>query len=190
MMLRLETSCSDTCDTDVVALGPGKGPHAGELRCAGCSRHRGWVKAPALETLKRFYNEVTMRFPGGGWPILRANSIQIGDKEVSFDDEKNDDATIEFKGFLPRDAERKTSKKGTDYFVISVGAKRPGGETKWVKVMVFDRDANPDDYVKGTEVSVTGEVKRDRWVGRDGEERTGWSCMTRSISIIPKPAGA
>jgi len=30
--------CKNICNID-----PGKGPHAGELRCANCWRHRGWL---------------------------------------------------------------------------------------------------------------------------------------------------
>lgn len=97
---------------------------------------------------------------------------------------------VEFSGFLPRDAERKTSKKGTDYFVITVGSKRPDGEMKWVKTLVFDPNADPDDFTKGKEVSVTGVVNRDTWVGRDGEKRSGWSCMTRRVTITKgRPEG-
>jgi hypothetical protein len=31
------------CHRNVATVHPGKGPHAGELRCADCDRHRGWL---------------------------------------------------------------------------------------------------------------------------------------------------
>jgi single-stranded DNA-binding protein len=95
----------------------------------------------------------------------------------------NQPELIEFSGFVVRDAERKTSAKGHDYFVITVGSKRPDGETKWVKTRVFDPSAVPDDFTKGCEVIVRGKVSRDEWIGKDGEKRSGWSCMTRDVRI-------
>ena len=31
------------CHRNVATVHPGKGPHSGELRCADCDRHRGWL---------------------------------------------------------------------------------------------------------------------------------------------------
>ena len=31
------------CCGTLAIIHPGKGPHAGELRCADCDRHRGWL---------------------------------------------------------------------------------------------------------------------------------------------------
>jgi hypothetical protein len=37
------------CCDSVCVIHAGKGPHVGELRCAGCGRHRGWLsKATAI----------------------------------------------------------------------------------------------------------------------------------------------
>jgi hypothetical protein len=35
------------CHRNVAIVHPGKGPHAGELRCADCDRHRGWLSKEA-----------------------------------------------------------------------------------------------------------------------------------------------
>jgi hypothetical protein len=88
----------------------------------------------------------------------------------------------EFPGFVVGEPEKKVSKKGTPYFEIRVGWKRPD-ETRYVKTRVFDRDATPRDFVKGTEVIVSGVLNRDEWVGQDGEKKTGWSCMAKKVSI-------
>jgi hypothetical protein len=31
------------CHNNLAVIGPGKGPHAYELRCTECDKHRGWV---------------------------------------------------------------------------------------------------------------------------------------------------
>jgi hypothetical protein len=35
------------CHRNIAIVHPGKGPHAGELRCADCDRHRGWLSKEA-----------------------------------------------------------------------------------------------------------------------------------------------
>jgi hypothetical protein len=50
MMVRPEraTDRRNPCCRNLALVHEGKGPHAGELRCADCGRHRGWVsKRPA-----------------------------------------------------------------------------------------------------------------------------------------------
>ena len=46
------------CHDNVVIIQPGKAPHAGELRCATCSAHRGWAPKAMLD----FVSETTKRF--------------------------------------------------------------------------------------------------------------------------------
>jgi len=94
-----------------------------------------------------------------------------------------DTQLAEFAGFVVRDAETKISKKGTSYFEITVGWKQLDGEIRWVKTRVFDPNAVPRSFVKGCEVSVKGVLNHDEWVGRDGQKRTGWSCMTKKVTI-------
>jgi single-stranded DNA-binding protein len=91
----------------------------------------------------------------------------------------------EFAGFVVRDAEKKISKKGTPYFEITVGWKRDD-ETRWVKTRVFDRDAIPQSFVKGTQVLIKGVFNNDEWTGKDGVKRTGWSCMAKKASITKR----
>jgi hypothetical protein len=40
------------CHDNLARIVPGKGPHAGGLRCAKCGKWRGWVAAAALKELK------------------------------------------------------------------------------------------------------------------------------------------
>ncbi len=51
--------------TALAVIGPGRGPHAAEMRCAKCEQHRGWV---ARETC-RFLNETIARFGCPTMPI-------------------------------------------------------------------------------------------------------------------------
>jgi hypothetical protein len=39
------------CCDNVCVIHPGKPPHVGELRCAGCGHHRGWLSHGAAEWL-------------------------------------------------------------------------------------------------------------------------------------------
>src|SRR5262245_10838658 len=56
--LRLKVEARKHCCDDVAIVHPGKGPHAGELRCEQCSTHRGWLSKGAadflLETMRLF----------------------------------------------------------------------------------------------------------------------------------------
>jgi hypothetical protein len=46
------------CCNGIAIIRPGKARHAGELRCAGCGQHRGWLSHATrdfiLETIRRF----------------------------------------------------------------------------------------------------------------------------------------
>ena len=39
------------CCKNIAVVGQGKAQHAGELRCADCDRHRGWLPRSALDFL-------------------------------------------------------------------------------------------------------------------------------------------
>ena len=53
LQVKLERNIDKTkpCHRNVATVHPGKGPHAGELRCADCDRHRGWLSKEAGEQL-------------------------------------------------------------------------------------------------------------------------------------------
>jgi hypothetical protein len=50
MTLKLEGGAR-TCCSDIAVIHPGKGPHAGELRCVGCGKHAGWLSKEAATWL-------------------------------------------------------------------------------------------------------------------------------------------
>jgi hypothetical protein len=54
------------CCENVCAIGPAKGPHAGELICADCGRHRGWLS----KTTARWIEDVISRFGAPTTPIV------------------------------------------------------------------------------------------------------------------------
>jgi len=37
------------CCRNISIIGAGKGPHAGELHCADCGQHRGWLSKPTAQ---------------------------------------------------------------------------------------------------------------------------------------------
>jgi hypothetical protein len=76
MLVRLDrqTDRDKPCCENIASVGPGKGPHAAELRCANCGSSRGWLRREALD----FLTETTRRFGAPVEPLtLRDN--QIGD---------------------------------------------------------------------------------------------------------------
>jgi hypothetical protein len=60
MMVKLDRDIdrAQPCHDNIAYILPGKPPHAGELRCAACDRHRGW----APHALITFITETARRF--------------------------------------------------------------------------------------------------------------------------------
>ena len=90
------------CCENLAVIRAGQGPHAAELRCAGCGAHRGWLRREALE----FLNTTARRFGAPAGPIiLRDNSI--GDHVMS--DKKYENSGILFRN------DRKDGERDRDY---------------------------------------------------------------------------
>jgi hypothetical protein len=62
------------CHGNICSIGPGKAPHAGELLCAQCGRHRGWLSKATAGWIE----SVVSRFGAPTSPIVvrRAHSYQ------------------------------------------------------------------------------------------------------------------
>jgi hypothetical protein len=91
-----------TCCQDVCVIHNGKGPHIGELRCASCDRHRGWLdKATAawLESVVVIFGRPTV-------PIQVTSSREVEVTEVSADERRRRlyeiARRIEMGGFEPK----------------------------------------------------------------------------------------
>jgi hypothetical protein len=54
------------CCRNVCRIGTGKGPHAGELICADCGRHRGWLS----KSTAQWIGSVITRFGAPTTPIV------------------------------------------------------------------------------------------------------------------------
>jgi hypothetical protein len=56
--VRIKVEARKHCCDDIAIVRPGKGPHAHELRCEWCGKHRAWLPKEAaaflLETLRHF----------------------------------------------------------------------------------------------------------------------------------------
>lgn len=90
------------CCGNTATIGGGKGPHAAELRCAGCGRHRGWLPKSALD----FVSAVADQFGAITDPIILKDET-IGDFKLTKFENKN--CGVLFKN------ERKESEKHADY---------------------------------------------------------------------------
>jgi hypothetical protein len=94
------------CCNNLAILKPPRGPHAAELRCAGCGAHRGWLPKQALHFLKA----TAARFGATSAPIpLRDRTIGAHEMEKKqYDnsgilfrvDEKNNDKDRDYRGEL------------------------------------------------------------------------------------------
>jgi len=62
------------CCDNLAKILPGRGPHAAELSCANCNKHRGWLPHQALE----FIRNASHRFGASDEPIILRDS-SIGD---------------------------------------------------------------------------------------------------------------
>jgi hypothetical protein len=58
--------CERPCCLNICTIGPARGPHAGELVCAGCGQHRGWLSKPTAQWIEH----VVMRFGAPKTPII------------------------------------------------------------------------------------------------------------------------
>jgi len=69
--VRLHRPC-EKCDGRIGMVGPGKGPHAGELRCQRCLTHSRWITERERQIIKRVSSsphapEVILLPPRGQW---------------------------------------------------------------------------------------------------------------------------
>jgi hypothetical protein len=54
------------CCKNICTIGAARGPHAGELTCAACGQHRGWLS----KTTARWIKSVITRFGAPDTPIV------------------------------------------------------------------------------------------------------------------------
>jgi hypothetical protein len=54
------------CCKNICTIGPARGPHAGEFRCSGCGRHRGWLSRSTAGWIE----SVITRFGAPDTPIV------------------------------------------------------------------------------------------------------------------------
>lgn len=78
-----------------------------------------------------------------------------------------------FFGFLPADAEPRTSSAGKPWVRMRVGVGKDDA-VQWVSVAVFGKAAETAATLKkGDRVYVEGAIKLETWRGNDGTERHG-----------------
>src|SRR5262245_3849167 len=87
------------CCSNIAECHPGRGPHAAELRCAECGRHRGWLPRQALD----FVTTTTSRFGAPAEPIILRNN-SIGEHEMAKPNVEYDNTN---RGALFRDEEKR-----------------------------------------------------------------------------------
>jgi hypothetical protein len=61
------------CCRNICVIGAAKGPHAGELRCAGCGQYRGWLSKSTAQWIE----SVITRFGAPTTPtVVRASTLE------------------------------------------------------------------------------------------------------------------
>ena len=101
LLVRIERAGEQPCCAGLNTIHIAKPPHAGELRCAGCGRHRGWLPKQAVD----FLSTVADRFGDPDPIVLRDQTI--GDIALKKFDNSN--SGVLFKN------ENKQSEKHADY---------------------------------------------------------------------------
>jgi hypothetical protein len=66
------------CCKNICTIGPSKGPHAGELHCTDCGRHRGWISKSSAHWIE----SVISRFGAPSTPIVVRKSHLYEQEEV------------------------------------------------------------------------------------------------------------
>ena len=61
------------CCRNVCIISAGKGPHAGELHCADCGQHRGWLSKPTAAWIEH----VVTRFGAPTTPIIVRKTEEV-----------------------------------------------------------------------------------------------------------------
>lgn len=97
-----------------------------------------------------------------------------------------------FSGNIGRDAEVGATKGGTSVCRFSVAVSSGFGDkevTTWVECSIFGKRAEgklPQYLKKGSVVVVSGEPTLDKWVGKDGTERTSLKVLVNSVDPLFK----
>jgi single-strand DNA-binding protein len=95
-----------------------------------------------------------------------------------------------FTGRLGRDAESRTTPKGTAVLSFTVANDVGYGDNKktnWVKCAMFGKRAEgslKDYLVKGTEVAISGELTLDEYDTKDGEHRANLSVFVNELTLV------
>jgi hypothetical protein len=53
----MDGSCR-ACGSTTALIGPGRGPHLGELRCSSCNKHRQWISRSSYTAIAKFVAEI------------------------------------------------------------------------------------------------------------------------------------
>lgn len=91
-----------------------------------------------------------------------------------------------FSGRLTRDCEVRTTLSGTTISSFSIAVDGGFGEhkrTDFINCKFFKREGLGPHLTKGKPVIVSGELQTDKWTGKDGVERTGFSIICRDIDF-------
>lgn len=91
-----------------------------------------------------------------------------------------------FSGRLTRDCEVRITKSGTTISSFSIAVDGGFGEhkrTDFINCKFFKREGLCPHLTKGKPVIVSGELQTEKWTGKDGVDRTGFSIICRDIDF-------
>lgn len=102
--------------------------------------------------------------------------------------------TIHILGTLGQNPEITQTKDGTPIAKFSLASKVGYGEkarTEWFRCVAFKGNAQFAQYLsKGDKVYVIGQIKTDKYTGKDGTQKTSSSLITQTIQATKPKAKA
>lgn len=89
-------------------------------------------------------------------------------------------------GRLGRDPEQRITANGNAMafasMAVDVSQKNGDRDSEWIKVVAFGKQADElMRHQKGDLLAVMGPMSRDRWTGKDGQERATWSVIANAL---------
>jgi len=96
---------------------------------------------------------------------------------------------VSFTGRLTRDATYKDVASGLCEFAIAVNGMKPE-DTFFIDCNLWGKTSvTMAQFLKqGKQIGITGNLRKSKWVGKDGEDHEKWAVNTNSVTLLGSAA--